>query len=200
MNIKKKTDILFMKQKNKNKHLSMSTNNNSNNHKATLTKTAATITKTSAAKAKTASSAISFGGIHGHSIKSPMTTSSSFKQTRAALLKKHASLSELDFNEIKGDINNIHNTDSNDIPSHKQYQLGLGSSPFTTSSSRSTPIIDIPSVLWFGDILWKIPFNGKGKPERRLVIIRRSHGPGQESWPVRVIDEEGNIIGIILYH
>ena len=66
--------------KNKNKHLSMNTNNNSNPHKATLTKTAATITKTSAAKAKTASSAISFGGIHGHSIKSPMTTSSSFKQ------------------------------------------------------------------------------------------------------------------------
>ena len=47
----------------------MNTDNNSNNDKATLTKTAATITKTSAAKAKTASSAISFGGIHGHSIK-----------------------------------------------------------------------------------------------------------------------------------
>ena len=45
----------------------------------------------------------------------------------------------------------------------------------------------LPSVLWEGGKLWKIPYNGKGMPEERMVMIKRSPRPGSQARPVRVL-------------
>mmetsp|Transcript_24624 Transcript_24624/g.36263 ORF Transcript_24624/g.36263 Transcript_24624/m.36263 type:complete len:2041 (+) Transcript_24624:160-6282(+) len=51
----------------------------------------------------------------------------------------------------------------------------------------------LPLLLWKGAILWKIPYNGRGLPERRLVMIKRASHPGPRAKPVSILsgDEMG---------
>ena len=51
----------------------------------------------------------------------------------------------------------------------------------------STNCTTFPMLLWKGGILWKIPYNGRGVPERRLVMIKRAPLPGKKSKPVRLL-------------
>ena len=46
------------------------------------------------------------------------------------------------------------------------------SSQYTTDDG--TKVIYLPKLLWEGGFLWKIPFNGRGAPERRFVAIKRA--------------------------
>jgi hypothetical protein len=55
-------------------------------------------------------------------------------------------------------------------------------------------VLDVSAILWFGEILWKIPFNGKGNPERRLVTVKRATGQRGSSWPCRVVDTAGKCV------
>ena len=48
-------------------------------------------------------------------------------------------------------------------------------------------ILDVHKILWEGGFLWKIPFNGKGIPERRTVSIKRAPYPSIYSKAVRVL-------------
>ena len=47
----------------------------------------------------------------------------------------------------------------------------------------------LPSILWEGGKLWKIPYNGKGMPEERIVMIKRALRPGAQARPVRVLNK-----------
>ena len=63
----------------------------------------------------------------------------------------------------------------------------------------------LPMLLWKGDILWKVPFNGRGLPERRLVMIKRASSPGPHAKPVQVLsagasqDTTGAPVAYIIY-
>ena len=46
-----------------------------------------------------------------------------------------------------------------------------GSNPFGKGVEGQ---ITISSLIWDGGYLWKIPYNGKGSPEKRIVSIKRS--------------------------
>lgn len=48
-------------------------------------------------------------------------------------------------------------------------------------------ILDVHKILWEGGFLWKIPFNGKGIPERRTVSIKRAPYPSIYSKAVRIL-------------
>ena len=52
-----------------------------------------------------------------------------------------------------------------------------------------------PMLLWKGAILWKIPYNGRGVPERRLVMIKRAPLPSKKAKPVQILvpNEDGNV-------
>jgi ankyrin repeat protein len=47
-----------------------------------------------------------------------------------------------------------------------------------------------PMLLWKGAILWKIPYNGRGVPERRLVMIKRAPLPGKKAKAVTLLMSE----------
>ena len=47
-------------------------------------------------------------------------------------------------------------------------------------------VVDIQRILWEGGFLWKIPFNGKGLPERRIVSVKRASCPSIYSKAVRI--------------
>jgi len=51
----------------------------------------------------------------------------------------------------------------------------------------STNCSTFPMLLWKGGILWKIPYNGRGVPERRVVMIKRATLPGKKSKPVQLL-------------
>jgi hypothetical protein len=46
----------------------------------------------------------------------------------------------------------------------------------------------IHKLLWEGGFLWKIPFNGKGLPERRIVSVKRASYQSIYSKAVRLIE------------
>jgi hypothetical protein len=48
-----------------------------------------------------------------------------------------------------------------------------------------------PYLLWRGGHVWKVPFNGRGAPEHRVVIIKRASFPGVYSRRVSVVDKNG---------
>jgi hypothetical protein len=50
----------------------------------------------------------------------------------------------------------------------------------------------VPSLLWNGSYLWKVPFNGKGPPEQRIVSLKRASYPGLYSRKVEIIDKKGD--------
>lgn len=52
----------------------------------------------------------------------------------------------------------------------------------------------IPYILWKGGVLWKIPYNGKGLPEKRSVMIKRASKPGTHSKPVKVINKNSSSV------
>jgi hypothetical protein len=58
---------------------------------------------------------------------------------------------------------------------------------FTQSEGSEQDLTSLPHLLWKGGILWKIPFNGRGLPERRLVMIKRVTRPTAKSKPVRIL-------------
>lgn len=45
----------------------------------------------------------------------------------------------------------------------------------------------LPAVLWEGGKLWKVPYNGRGMPEERMVMIKKAPRPGVGARPVRVL-------------
>lgn len=47
----------------------------------------------------------------------------------------------------------------------------------------------LPAVLWDGGKLWKVPYNGKGMPEERIVMIKRALRPGPQARPVRILSK-----------
>lgn len=59
--------------------------------------------------------------------------------------------------------------------------------PSPLEIGQSNQMASLPQLLWKGGILWKIPFNGRGLPERRLVMIKRVHRPTAKSKPVRIL-------------
>jgi hypothetical protein len=65
--------------------------------------------------------------------------------------------------------------------------LSVHTNPLELPSSQSDQLTSLPQLLWKGGILWKIPFNGRGLPERRLVMIKRVHRPTAKSKPVRIL-------------
>ena len=67
----------------------------------------------------------------------------------------------------------------------KSPTTGVGSTlPLTGKKFNS-----LPSILWEGGKLWKVPFNGKGMPEERMVMIKRALRPGPQARPVRVLSK-----------
>lgn len=72
-----------------------------------------------------------------------------------------------------------------------------GSSQPPTSSSPGLPLI-----LWKGGILWKIPYNGNGRPERRHIVIKKSSKAGKHSRTVKIITNSESALhqtGMIFY-
>jgi len=55
-----------------------------------------------------------------------------------------------------------------------------------TAPDGSTAVC-LPKLLWEGGFLWKIPFNGRGAPERRLVAVKRASHASIYSRAVRVV-------------
>jgi hypothetical protein len=51
-----------------------------------------------------------------------------------------------------------------------------------------------PYLLWRGGHVWKIPFNGRGSPEHRVVIIKRAAFPGVYSRRISVVDRHGQLM------
>jgi ankyrin repeat protein len=45
----------------------------------------------------------------------------------------------------------------------------------------------LPVILWEGGKLWKVPYNGRGMPEERMVMIKKAQRPGVGARPVRVL-------------
>jgi len=97
-------------------------------------------------------------------------------------LKKHASMGSMDMAKLKAQAGSA----------------GLGLDPVTKvqmpSRTGRNDVLDVSAILWFGEILWKIPFNGKGNPERRLVTVKRATGQRGSSWPCRVVDTTGKCV------
>lgn len=58
----------------------------------------------------------------------------------------------------------------------------------TVSAPADSKYSGLPVLLWKGAILWKIPYNGRGLPERRLVMIKRATRPGPRAKPVQVVN------------
>ena len=60
--------------------------------------------------------------------------------------------------------------------------------------------VDIEKILWEGGLLWKVPFNGKGIPESRIVALKRSASASIYSKAVRIIDgNEGGASVNLMY-
>ena len=91
------------------------------------------------------------------------------------------------------------------LPSNKlklQLQLQLLNQP------SEEDIVEIEKILWDGAFLWKIPFNGKGMPERRIVSVKRAAYASIYSKAVRIKSEEtsmnvlngtNSVVGYIVY-
>ena len=55
------------------------------------------------------------------------------------------------------------------------------------TAQDGTAVVCLPKLLWEGGFVWKIPFNGRGAPERRLVAVKRASHASIYSRAVRVI-------------
>ena len=66
--------------------------------------------------------------------------------------------------------------------SQKQDMIQKSLQPVSASNCNTFPML-----LWKGAILWKIPYNGRGVPERRLVMIKRAPLPGKKAKAVHLL-------------
>ena len=140
-----------------------------------------------------------------------------------------------------GDIHNMRNKKSAEVdldhyklkcerialPQKSVAQVQKG--PLTPSSRLNVQLqllkkldddfVDMEKILWEGGLLWKVPFNGKGIPESRIVSLKRSASASIYAKAVRIIDgdkrgdsvnlmyrkgnnkggEDGTIVGYIVY-
>jgi hypothetical protein len=93
--------------------------------------------------------------------------------------------------------------------SHTHNSNSRPTSAPSTNKSRSKDVKDsspnysgLPLLLWKGGILWKIPYNGRGRPERRHVMIKKALKPGKHARSVRIITKEDSSLhqtGLIYY-
>ena len=60
-------------------------------------------------------------------------------------------------------------------------------------------LLQIPLSLWEGTVVWKIPFNGKSMPEKRLVAVKRATRSGLHATPACVVTNDGGIIIPLVY-
>jgi hypothetical protein len=72
-------------------------------------------------------------------------------------------------------------------PSSAIINLPPASYLFDQRAEQAPDLTSLPHLLWKGGILWKIPFNGRGLPERRLIMIKRVTRPTAKSKPVRIL-------------
>lgn len=77
----------------------------------------------------------------------------------------------------------------------------LSSSPLVQKGPLySNPIEDLPDcekinkLLWEGGSLWKIPYNGKGQAENRVVALKRAAQPGMYSRRIQLTSPLGDVI------
>ena len=67
--------------------------------------------------------------------------------------------------------------------------------PLYTNAVADLPNCEkVPKLLWEGGPLWKIPYNGKGNPEHRVVALKRAMQPGIYSRRVQLINQLGEAI------
>lgn len=63
-------------------------------------------------------------------------------------------------------------------------------SPRKSKQNSKNPQMSIPFILWQGGVLWKIPYNGKGLPEKRTIMLKRALKAGPKSKAVSVLQSE----------
>ena len=94
----------------------------------------------------------------------------------------------------------------NEIASDSKKQLSIYT-PYPTSSSTThksstneTPTmgtsssLTLPLMLWQGGYLFKIPYNSKGGPQRRIIALKRRSSKGSKSKRITIISPSGEVI------
>jgi hypothetical protein len=108
--------------------------------------------------------------------------------------KKSLGIPNLDLSRT---ATNLSNRPVSAAPSENKSQRKKGQ-----SQSSSPDYSGLPLILWKGGILWKIPYNGNGRPERRHVVIKKSSKAGKHSRTVKIITNSESSLhqtGLIFY-